>query len=202
MTLEMRGGIPAEIADADDGKVRVVGYAAVFNQPANIAGEFREVIAPGAFRSALARGDDVVFLINHEGLPIARSTAGNLALAEDGHGLRIEAMLNPSDPDVARIVPKMRDGMLNQMSFAFRVSPGGQKWEDADGDLALRVITDVSLHDVSIVNTGAYAGTEIALRSLEEARREQRRRNFNAAAYRLRMKTNLDLRSRRIESKA
>ena len=51
---------------------------------------------------------------------------------------------------------------------------------------------------------GVAAGMDVlpVPAELDEARRDQRRKNFSAAARRLRMKTNLDLRSRKTESKA
>lgn len=189
---------PPEVRADADGVVRVSGYAAVFNQPTNIGDMFVEVIAPGAFRNALARGDDVEFLINHGGLPIARTTAGNLVLSEDDHGLRIEAELDPTDPDVARIIPKMRRrGQLDQMSFAFQIPQGGQEWSEPASGLPVRTVRDLMLFDVSVVNRGAYGGTEIALRSLDEVRKDRRSHNHSAAAQRLRLKVSLDLKSRR-----
>lgn len=185
---EIRGGIPAEIRADDSGGLKVVGYAAVFNEEADIGGEFREVIAPGAFKNALKRGDDVVFLVNHEGLPLARTRSGTLKLKEDEHGLYIETELDPTDPDVMRIKPKMERGDMDKMSFAFRIAPGGQIWDD-DGDLPLRTIHDVELGDVSIVNTPAYGGTEIALRSLQAHRKSENKGN---ALRRLRIKKHLN----------
>jgi HK97 family phage prohead protease len=170
MEFETRSGLPVEFRSADDGTVVVEGYAAVFDQPTNIGDVFTEVIAPGAFRSALARGDDTEFLINHGGLPLARSTAGNLTMTEDAKGLKIRAVLDGSDPDVMRIVPKMRAGMLDQMSFAFQAT--GQRWDTPANGMDVRTITDVMLYDVSIVNRGAYPQTSIALRSLEDAKRK------------------------------
>jgi len=126
MKNETRGGTPAEIR-ADDDAIRVTGHAAVFNQEADIGGMWREVIEPGAFRDAIDR-DDVQFLINHDGLPLARTRSGTLKLTEDDTGLRIETELDPSDPDVAKIVPKMQRGDLDKMSFAFRASV--QEWDD------------------------------------------------------------------------
>lgn len=168
MEFETRSGLPVEFRAADDGTVVVEGYAAVFNQPTDIGGIFTEVIATGAFRSALQRGDDTEFLINHGGLPLARSTAGNLTMMEDDHGLKIRAVLDASDPDVQRIVPKMRAGMLDQMSFAFRAI--GERWDTPVDGQDVRTVTDVNLFDVSIVNRGAYPQTSIALRSRDEAR--------------------------------
>ena len=173
--IEFRNCAAVEVrADGDDGVVRVAGYAARFNEPTPIGSAFMEVVRPGAFTNALKRGDDVEFLVNHEGLPIARNTAGNLRLTQDSVGLRIEADLDPSDPDVARIVSKMRKkGMLDQMSFAFQVSPGGQEWDESGDGLPTRSITDVTLYDVSIVNRGAYPTTSIALRSLDDVRKDK-----------------------------
>jgi uncharacterized protein len=141
--IERRAGVPAEIRADSDG-IRVSGYAAVFNEPASIGGHFREVVAPGAFRAALSR-DDVPFLIMHAGLPLARTKSGTLTLTEDSKGLRMEAMLDPDDPDVQRIVPKMKRGDLSKMSFGFRAVK--QTWDDAQ-DPPLRTLQEVVLHDV------------------------------------------------------
>ena len=162
----------------------VEGYAAVFNEETVIGNQFREQIAPGAFTDALGR-DDVVFLINHEGLPLARTQSGTLELKEDDHGLFIRASLDMTDPDVRSIVPKMKRGDLDKMSFAF--VPTRQKWDDEE-KMPRRTIEEAALYDVSIVTTPAYEGTEIGLRSLEQHRKEQRK---TQAARRLRMKARL-----------
>lgn len=174
---EKRGGMPAEIR-ADDTGVKVSGYAAVFNQEANIGSYFREVILPGAFRKALG-SNDVPFLINHAGLPLARTRSGTLRLSEDSHGLKIETELDADDPDVQRIVPKMKRGDLDKMSFAFRATV--QRWDDTQ-DPPLRTVEEVELFDVSVVTDPAYDGTTIALRSLNAARCEARKAH-NAAAF-------------------
>ena len=190
MNREIRGGIPAEIRTDDDGTVKVSGYAAVFNEEADIGGMFREVIAPGAFKDAVGR-DDVVFLINHDGLPLARTRSGTLKLTEDKRGLFIESELDTSDPDVAQIIPKMARGDLDKMSFAF--SPTVQEWDDSE-EIPLRTIVEASLFDVSIVTSPAYQGTDIGLRSLEEFRTS--RINFLAGKKRRRMKMDLALKTR------
>ncbi len=128
MATEKRAALaPAEVASSGEG-IRVSGYAAVFNQETDIGGYWREVIAPGAFSRAIGR-DDVVFLINHDGLPLARTRSGTLTLIEDDHGLKMETMLDPADPDVASIVPKMKRGDLDKMSFSFRATV--QEWMKA-----------------------------------------------------------------------
>jgi len=193
MDREIRSlGVPAEIRKEADG-IRVSGYAAVFNQTTAIGDWFNERIDPGAFTDALGR-DDVVFLINHEGLPLARTRSGTLTLTQDEKGLHIETLLRADDPDVQRIIPKMERGDLDRMSFAFY--PEVQEWDESQ-DPPMRTIKKAALYDVSIVTTPAYDGTEIGLRSLE-AVREQRKRaqNFNAAGLRRRMKKDLELKVR------
>jgi len=189
MEREVRGGTAAEIR-SEDGGVRVAGYAAVFNQEADIGGYFREVIAPGAFADAIGR-DDVVFLVNHEGLPLARTRSGTLQLAEDSTGLHMDTVLDGADPDVLGIVGKMKRGDLDKMSFAF--IPEIEEWDDS-GETPLRIIKKARLYDVSVVTTPAYDGTSIGLRSLEAHRKAIRAKNFSAAAFRHRMKMNLRLR--------
>lgn len=180
---EIRMAATPEIR-AEGDTVSVAGYAAVFGEETNVGGMFIEVIERGAFVDAIGR-DDVVFLINHDGLPLARSRAGTLKLTEDDRGLYMEADLDTSDPDVARIVPKMRRGDLDKMSFAFW--PERQEWDDT-GDMPKRIIREASLHDVSIVTTPQYNGTEIALRSLQEHRGAQQE---DLQSWRLRMKRKL-----------
>lgn len=174
MTKEVRSFVPVEMRAADDGSVKVSGYAAVFNQETNIGDYFIEVIERGAFTEAIGR-DDVVFLINHEGLPLARTRSGTLQLSEDERGLKMDAVLDMSDPDVMSIVPKMKRGDLDKMSFAFY--PEVQRWDET-GDIPKRYIQKVRLADVSIVTTPAYDGTEIGLRSLEAHRESSRDRNI------------------------
>lgn len=172
-------GLPEIRAEAEG--IKVAGYAAIFGEETNVGGMFVEVIQRGAFKNAIGR-DDVVFLINHHGLPLARSRAGTLKLTEDERGLYMETELDASDPDVARIVPKMQRGDLDKMSFAFW--PEKQEWDDT-GDIPRRTITEAALYDVSIVTTPQYDGTEIGLRSLQEHRSASQE---SLQAWRLRQK--------------
>jgi len=181
MDKEIRSG-KFEIRAEEDDKIKVTGYAAVFDQQTDIGGQFNEMIERGAFKDAIGR-DDVVFLINHVGLPLARTRSGTLNLREDEYGLLIETELDATDPDVRAIVPKMKRGDLDKMSFAFR--PTRQEWDDSD-ETPLRKIQEAELYDVSIVTTPAYEGTEIGLRSLEA-----HRKSASQATRRLRMKAKL-----------
>lgn len=184
---EQRGNPqPVEIRAGDNGEIRIEGYAAVFNQDADIAGMFVERIAPGAFASAVGR-DDVVLLVNHDDLPLARTRSGTLMLREDAQGLHVAATLDGTDPDVQRVYPKMKRGDLDKMSFAFRAVR--QEWDES-ANPPRRTILEAELYDVSIVTTPAYEGTSVALRSLDARRRQK---NFNAAAARIRNRNKIAL---------
>lgn len=170
-----------DIAEGDDNTLVIKGYASTFQPyemhggPSNGYG-WIEQIARGAFERTLKENPDLHLLINHEGLPLARTKSGNLFLSVDDHGLHVVAHLDRSDPDVQRLEPKMRRKDMDEMSFAFRVK--SQTWESTpefkDDPEALRTITEVSLHkgDVSVVNWGANPTTSVsidrALRALAE----------------------------------
>ena len=141
----------------------VVGYGSVFNTLSNELGGFREIIAEGAFDGRLE--DDVRFLINHEGLPLARTTNGTLKLTTDERGLKYEARV--ANTSLGRdLIELMRNGTINQSSFAFVVED--DSWEVRDG-VNVRTINKVSrLYDVSAVTYPAYEEASVALRSMEE----------------------------------
>ena len=146
-------------ARADGEGMRLAGYAAVFND-SSVPLPFKESIAPGAFRKTLSETPDVRLLINHEGLPLARTKNGTLKLEEDDRGLRFEADL--ADTQEGRdIYELVKRGDVDQMSFAFRVIR--QKWND---DRSRRVLTEVSLADgdVSVVTYPAYPTTTVQAR--------------------------------------
>lgn len=173
--IELRAGV-----DTEAEVVSVEGYAAVFNEVTDIAGLWDEVIAPGAFDDVLA--DDARLLINHRDLPLARVSSGTLRLSVDQRGLKIEADLDGSDPDVARLVPKMRRGDVREMSYGYIVAPNGDFWDES-GPKPKRTINKIErLIDVSVVTLPAFSGTEIGLRSLEAARAEALARNQKSAA--------------------
>ena len=146
-------------ARSEDGAMRLSGYAAVFNEP-SLPLPFREYIAPGAFRKTLQETPDVRLLINHEGLPLARTKNGTMTLTEDEIGLRFDAVL--ADTSESRdLWTLVQRGDVDQMSFAFRVIR--QKWSD---DRSERTLTEVSLADgdVSVVTYPAYPATSVEAR--------------------------------------
>jgi len=167
------------------------GYAAVYNSIADIGGYFNEQIAPGAFDGTL--GGDIRALFNHDTAHVlGRTIAGTLRLASDDRGLAVE--IDMPDTSMARdLAVSMTRGDISGMSFGFNVTK--QTWDES-GPVILRTIEAVELFEVSIVTFPAYDATDVAVRSLEQYKREQRTHNFNAAARRLKMKTAIRLASK------
>ena len=126
----------------------VTGYAAKYDTPTNL-GAFNEQIAPGAFDNVLQ--NDVRFLVNHEGLTLARTSNGTLKLATDKVGLKYEAQLN--DTTASRdVYEALKRGDVSQSSFAFTIEQ--QSW---NADNTMRTVEKVGrLLDVSAVVFPAY----------------------------------------------
>jgi len=157
----------ADAQSSAEGRV-IVGYAAVFDIPADI-GWFTEVVSPGAFAKAILR-DDVRALINHDrGQVLGRNKAQTLRLSEDARGLRCE--IDVPDTQFARdLMVSMDRGDITQMSFGFDAIV--ETWDES-GDKPLRTLVEVGLFDVSVVTYPAYEDTEAEAsgkRSLEQWR--------------------------------
>ena len=153
-------------AEGDDDSKTLKGHAAVFNSDTEIAGAFRERIAPGAFTRAI-KEDDVRALFNHDANQVlGRTASGTLRLAEDKTGLAVE--IDPPDTQYARdAVTVIERGDVSQMSFGFRVRK--ETWEEGEeGELDLRTIEEAELFDVSPVTFPAYADTDVAVRSHDD----------------------------------
>ncbi len=145
------------------------GHAAVFNSLSEDLGGFRELIEPGFFRAALRRKPDVRLLVNHGGLPLARTASGTLELREDAHGLHVFARLDKNDPDVISLRGKMQRGDVDQMSFAFTLREEGDDWAVADDETVVRTLRSDGaddLFDVSVVTYPAYRHTSVSMRSV------------------------------------
>lgn len=135
-------------------------------------GPYSEVVSAGAFANSLARADlDVPLVLGHDQMRrIARTSNGSLVLTETDDGLDVLAEgLDPEDADVAYIAPKLRAGLIDEMSFGFRINAG--TWSP---DYSEYRIDDVDLHrgDVAIVGYGANPHTVGGLRA--DARRDLR----------------------------
>lgn len=156
-----------QVRDAADGStLEFRGHASVYEQAYemwDMFGPYTEIVSAGAGTDSLARGDlDVPLVLGHDQLRrLARTTTGTLALTEDDTGLSVYApALDPADYDVAYIAPKLRSGLIDEMSFAFRIESG--QWSPDYTEYRINRY-DIHRGDVAIVGYGAnpYTGANL-----------------------------------------
>jgi HK97 family phage prohead protease len=180
--IEKRGGPLGVEVRAESDKRTLTGYAAVFNEEADIGGYWIERIEPGAFTKSLA--GDVRALVDHDtARVIGRTRSGTLRLSEDERGLKVEIDV-PNTTNGNDLWELVERGDVSGMSFGFRVTR--QEWNES-AEPPVRTIKEVELYEVSAVAFPAYDGTEIGKRSLEAVREEAERRAANRAAARRRL---------------
>lgn len=159
------GHVEARAVEGEPTKLS--GYAAVFNSVTEIAGLFREQIAPGAFADAANR-DDVRALFNHDAnFVLGRTTSGTLSLSEDATGLRYD-VTPPNTTWANDLMVSVQRGDISQSSFAFSVDD--EKWEYPKGETPMRTIRKATLYDVSPVTYPAYTDTSVSARAIASAK--------------------------------
>jgi len=147
------------------------GYATVYNYAYPIAGGpenggWMEIIERGATSKSIKDGASVPLLLNHDGLPLARSGGVNptMELISDDFGLRVDADLDPASPYAQSVRSAITRGDVEAMSFAFVVQR--QEWVDSPaGPKTERRIKELRLHDVSAVNEPANPSTVVQMNS-------------------------------------
>lgn len=160
--VTMRSQIELRAKTAGSDLLTFDGYASVTETAYDMWdmwGPYTEIISAGAFADTLARTDlDVPLVLQHQQLRrIARTTNGSLFLSEDDTGLHVLAPeLDPADADVAYIAPKLRSGLIDEMSFAFRIDAG--QWSPDYTEFRINR-TDIHRGDVAIVGFGANPAT-------------------------------------------
>ena len=161
---EVRKLAKLEVRATPDGGATLEGYATVYNYAYDLgggpaAGGFTEIIASGATAKSAAEAD-VRLLVNHDGIPLARTKSGTMTLQSDDIGLRVSAQLDPTNPMAASLRSAMERGDMDQMSFAFKVIR--DSW---DAQYDVRTIHEVRLYDVSVVTYPASPATVAKLRN-------------------------------------
>jgi hypothetical protein len=154
----------AEVRAAGDDALVVEGYASNFNVEYDL-GYFKETVARGAFDDVMQ--DDVRFLLNHTGAPLARTTNGTLELSVDDQGLKYRAAL--ADTQDGRDLYKLiKRGDITQSSFAFTIE--NDTWSE---DRSTRTITKVGkLLDTSAVTYPASPTASVYARNMAAAAQE------------------------------
>jgi HK97 family phage prohead protease len=170
--------------DSNNGALTFRGVASTTDTPYDVYGGapygWTETVASGAFKRTLANSADVVFLVNHEGMSLARTKSGTMSLREDNRGLAVSANLDPNNSASRDLYSASKRGDVDEMSFAFRVV--ADEWTDAEGNPASmmdgvnRRITEINLNkgDVSAVNYGANPTTSGGFREMQMALSELR----------------------------
>jgi HK97 family phage prohead protease len=149
----------------------MVGYASVFGKPTTLRDDgrvvHRETIVKGAFSFAIAKGQDVRCLFNHDpSKMLGRTTAGTLRLREDAQGLWIECDLPETQlaRDVASLIAR---GDVTGQSFAFIPRETGMTrtvGKEGVRTIVEDVVKSVDLFDVGPVAYPAYDTTSILVR--------------------------------------
>lgn len=148
--------------DGDPTHAEHVGYACVYGVPYEVAGGppwgWVEVIEPGASARSLGMGADVRYLINHDGLPLARTASSTMELGEDDIGLRQSAVVDLRSQTAVDLTVAIERGDVDQMSYAFRAVR--QEWND---DYTERRVLEQQIVDTSSVTYPANEATVVML---------------------------------------
>lgn len=149
------------------GKLVVSGYVNETGKQSHLLGKrkkFKERIQKGAFARALAKGNDIHFLAEHDDKKILASTRNkSLKLVEDETGLLMTAEISGTSygKDYHTLI---KDGILRNMSFGFTVDK--DKWKKMNDGTYTRDISDLTLYEVSVVTNPAYPQSTISARGL------------------------------------
>lgn len=153
----------------EDEKMTIEGYAITFDSPATHQyGErkFTETIKRGALDNTDMK--DVPLRYNHNDnvMIMARTRNKSLRLIKDEKGLLIQADLidTQSNRDLYKAI---QEGLIDKMSFAFKVADQGDTWKFGDEETTREVTNIAKLYDVSVVDTPFYDSTSIYTRSFD-----------------------------------
>jgi HK97 family phage prohead protease len=165
-------GAPAQLRAKKvekDGKsfLQLEGYYTVYERGYEMwdwAGPYTEIVTLGAGEKTTAANPDVVYLVNHAGLAMARTVSGTLDLWSDETGGGNRAWLNPQRQDVKDLVAAVDDKTITEQSFAFMITSG--QWSPDYTEFRINEY-DIDRGDTSAVNYGANPYTSVAARSRE-----------------------------------
>lgn len=168
-----------EVRSATDGsdQIEIVGTPIVYNVGYTVVdmfGAFEETMHAGVASNLLAAGCDTRFLLNHDGLPMARTLPGTLVLTDGIDGLGMVALCDARQQLANDLAVAIERGDVTQMSCGFIVA--SDEWTS---DYTQRDIYRFEeLFDVSAVTYPASPTTsiELALRSMMAAPVESRAR--------------------------
>lgn len=161
----MNTKLKVEVRAAADGK-SIEGHAAVFMKRSGDLGGFVEQIKPGAFKRALASGDDCLCLVNHDPRQmLGRTSSGTCKIDEDEDGLAFRCAM-PNTQLGRDTMEQIKRGDISQCSFSFTCDDDDWDEEkDEEGrSTIVRTVNSVNkLFDVSPVIQPAYPQTDVVI---------------------------------------
>lgn len=154
-----------------EGEKIIEGYFAVFNSETELwKGAFEEIV-PGAFDTL---SDDIRGLINHDtAMVLGRTKSGSLTLKVDSKGLYGRIIINENDSDATNLYERVKRGDVDQCSIGFNVIQQKEDFRD-DGTIKW-TLTEVELHEVSVVTFPAYEDTAVEARKKDYSKFEKKR---------------------------
>ncbi|AFG37636.1 HK97 family phage prohead protease [Spirochaeta africana] len=153
-----------ELREQDD-KKKIIGIIP-YNSRSLPMG-FREIIMPTAFNKTLGDNADVKALLNHDSSkPLARVRNGSLRLRSSDDGLIFEIDVNDQVSYQRDLYESIRSGIVNGVSFGFRVIEDDVEHKDGE---VIRKLRSVDLREISVgVTFPAYESSESYVRELRE----------------------------------
>lgn len=142
----------------------IEGVPIVFEQPTDIGGWYSETIARDAITPDVLK--DVAFFFNHDlnSKAHARTRNGSLRFDIRDDGVHMDSDINLRRNDSNDLYEAVKDGIIDGMSFMFRVME--DEWTGLDTDYPHRRIKKIGyVQEVSAVNYPAYKGTSINART-------------------------------------
>lgn len=153
-----------------DGTAQITGYVNVVGRESrvlhDVSGPFVEVIEPGTFRKALETTDNIGLMFNH--MRFLDDADHKADLREDNIGLYANVAVSDEE-----VITQARANKLTGWSFGFYI--GNDKWDIRADGMRRRIITELELVEVSILDvTPAYIATSIEMRGDQAKLRERR----------------------------
>lgn len=135
------------------------GMVTTYGEPYKVS-DYRETIAPDAFKDYLEnRDNNVMLLVSHGGLPLASRQGKTMEATSTKDGVEIKASLSKDDPEARSIASKVKRGDVTGMSVGMIIRD-----EDWNDDGSERTITRADLFEASITAMPANPATSAEVR--------------------------------------
>ena len=156
-TKHITVGIKADDSSSAEG--RFTGYASVFGNKDS----YGDVVVKGAFAESLKsygeNGAGIPCYWSHQMSDPMMNIGQTVKAVEDDHGLLVEVQLDLDNPNAKYTHKLIKEGRVNQMSFAFDIEDYAFAESEEHGEyLELR---KMKIHEVSVVQVGANQATEL-----------------------------------------